>query len=70
MSDLSDSIETNASSPKSASNDTGSMQSHSLPDQIAADKYLAAKSASAKKGLPIRYMKLRPPSPADIDFNS
>ena len=46
MAELEDSIQTNAEGPKSASADGVSVQQHSLADQIAADKYLAAKTAA------------------------
>lgn len=45
--EIEDAIETNAAGPKSASVDGVSVQQHSLADQIAADKYLAAKRAVA-----------------------
>ena len=37
------------------------MKQHSLPDQIAADRYLEGKKASRKKGLGIGLKKLVPP---------
>ena len=43
--DLEDTIEQNSAGPKQASADGVSVQQHSLPDQIAADKYLASKRA-------------------------
>ncbi len=43
--DLEDTIEQNAAGPKQASADGVSVQQHSLPDQIAADKHLASKRA-------------------------
>ena len=46
--DLSDTIEQSAKSPKQASADGVNVQQHSLPDQIAADKYLASKQAVSK----------------------
>jgi len=45
--DLKDTIEQNAQGPRQAGVDGVSVQHHSLPDQIAADKYLAAKKAAA-----------------------
>jgi hypothetical protein len=60
-------IEQAASDPRSASDDAGSVQQHSLPDLIEADKYLKSKSASARKGLPIRMFKLRPPGASGVD---
>ena len=60
MADLTSAIETNAQGPAKASGDSGSMEQHPLPDQIAADKYLASKQASSKK-LGLRLVKLSPP---------
>lgn len=61
--DLSDAIQTNAEGPLKAAGDSGSMEQHSLPDQIEADKYLASKTASSTTGsnLGIRLVKLSPP---------
>jgi len=42
---LEDAIRTNAEGPAEAHGDSGRMKEHSLPDQIAADKYLAGKEA-------------------------
>jgi len=62
MSDqLSDTIKTNAESPAKASGDSGSVEQHSLADQIAADKYLESKKASRAKGMGIKFAKLSPP---------
>ena len=46
--DLKDAIKKNAQGPKQASADGVTAQQHSLADQIAADKYLAAKDAAAR----------------------
>ena len=46
MSELEDSITSNATGPKSASADGVSVQQHGLAEQILADKYLAAKTAA------------------------
>ena len=54
-------IEENAKGPKRASGDAGSVEQHSLADQIAADKYLASKAAGEGTGLGIRRIKLSPP---------
>ncbi len=53
-------IQTNAEGPKKASGDSGSVEQHSLPDQIAADKYLESKKASRAKGLGIKLVKVSP----------
>ena len=62
--DLDEAIRTNAEGPKSASGDAGSMQQHSLPDQIAADRYLASKQAARLKGLGVRLTKVVLPGAA------
>ena len=46
--DLKDTIKQNAEGPKRASGDAGSVDQHSLADQIEADKYLAGKTAVSK----------------------
>ena len=59
--DLEDSIRDSATGPAEAHGDSGGVKQHPLPDQIAADKYLASKQASRKKGLGIALKKLSPP---------
>jgi len=59
--DLASAIRESAEGPRSASGDSGSMQQHPLPDQIAADKYLASKNAMARKGLGLTRVKIIPP---------
>ena len=54
-------IRDNAAGPKKATGDSGSVEQHSLNDQIAADKYLASKKATKAKGLGLRVSKLVPP---------
>jgi hypothetical protein len=61
MADLEDTIKENATGPKRAKGDSTEMEQHSLPDQIAADRYLASKNAAKKKGLGIKTTKLVPP---------
>ena len=58
MADLSTTIEENATGPKKASNDGGSVEQHSIADQIAADKYCASKTASRGKLAGMRLMKI------------
>ena len=58
--ELEQKIEENAQGPKRAKGDSGEVEQHSLPDQIAADRYLASKEA-AKKGLGVRMTKVVPP---------
>ena len=65
MSDnLDTTIRDNAANPKRASGDSGSVEQHSLADQIAADKHLASKEAAVTSGLGIRRVKLSPPGTA------
>lgn len=59
--DLEDTIRENAQGPAKASGDSGSMEQHSLPDQIAADRYLQSKKAARNRGLGIGLKKLVPP---------
>ena len=46
--DLADEILENAEGPKRAAGDSGSIEQHSLPDQIAADRYLKSKTAATR----------------------
>jgi len=57
---IQDAIHENAAGPKKAAGDSGSVEQHSLTEQIEADRYLASKEA-AKKGLGIRMTKVVPP---------
>jgi len=57
-------IEQNAQGPKKAQGDAGSVEQHSLPDQIAADRYLASKRAVQSKNKGIVITKLIPPGAA------
>ena len=52
--DLKDAIKDNASGPKRASGDAGSVEQHDLTEQIEADRYLNSKDAVKKKGLGIK----------------
>ncbi|MBI5865599.1 MAG: hypothetical protein HZB38_14040 [Planctomycetes bacterium] len=57
---IQDAIHENAAGPKKAQGDSGSVEQHSLTEQIEADRYLASKEA-VKKGLGVRMMKVVPP---------
>jgi len=57
---LDNSIQENAAGPRKASGDSGSIEQHSLADQIAADKYLESKKASRAKGLGVKLAKISP----------
>ena len=59
--DLENTIRQNSEGPAKASSDGSSVEQHPLPDQIAADKYLASKTAAQTKGLGIKFTKLSPP---------
>lgn len=59
--DLEQSIQDNAQQPAKASGDAGSVEQHPLPDQIAADRYLASKRAVRSKRLGLRFTKIVPP---------
>jgi hypothetical protein len=61
---LESTIAENAAGPKKVQGDTGSMEQHSLADQIAADRYLAARQAVRAKGKGLRLTKLSPPGAA------
>ena len=58
--DLSDAISTNAQQPKKMTGDEGSVEQHSLSEQIEADRYLKS-NAAARRGLGMRHVKLIPP---------
>ncbi len=58
--ELDNSIQQNASGPRKASGDSGSIEQHGLADQIAADKYLESKKASRAKGLGVKLAKISP----------
>jgi hypothetical protein len=61
MADLATAIETNASGPKKAAGDSGSVEQHPLPEQIEADKYLSGKTAADANHRGLRFTKLVPP---------
>ncbi|MBT4865435.1 MAG: hypothetical protein HON53_09985 [Planctomycetaceae bacterium] len=58
---LDQTIRDNAAGPAKASGDSGSMEQHKLPDQIAADRYLSSKDAAKSKTRGLRFTKLVPP---------
>jgi hypothetical protein len=64
--DLSSNIASNAQGPARASGDSGSFDAHSLPDQIAADKYLKSQAAVTKRRRGLRFSRLvSPPTWSD-----
>lgn len=58
--DVSDSIEQSAQGPRRVRTDAGEVESHPLPDQIEADKYLAAKAAASSRSRGLRFNQLAP----------
>lgn len=54
-------IEENATGPKKAAGDAGSVEQHSLKDQIEVEKFTQAKKAMAKPGLGFKLLKISPP---------
>jgi hypothetical protein len=61
---LDDTIRDNAAGPARVSGDAGSVEQHDLADQIAADRYLAAKDAAKAKNRGLRFNKICPPGTA------
>lgn len=60
--DMVENIKSNANAPKRVAGGTGSMEQHTLPEQIAAAKFVAAdKAANGTRGLGIRSVRLVPP---------
>ena len=57
--ELKDAILENALGPKKVTGDAGSVEQHSLQDQIAAERFLASKKAT-RQGLGLRLVKLQP----------
>ena len=57
---LDNTIRDNATGPRKASGDAGSVEQHSIADQIAADKYLESKRAARVKGLGVKVAKISP----------
>jgi hypothetical protein len=55
--DLAPAIAENASGAMEVSSPAGSQKSHPLPDQIAADQYLASKSAARRGSSGLRVMR-------------
>lgn len=53
-----------ATTPASASNETGSMASRTVADLIALDRYLAAKAAASRKDRGLRIQRIDMPGTA------
>jgi hypothetical protein len=59
--DIENAIRQNAQGPESAESDGFKVTQHSLPDQIAADKYLAGKEARRNPARAFARVKIVPP---------
>ena len=62
--ELDNTIRDNAQGPAKVAGDAGSVEQHSPSEQIAADRYLAAKEAAKSKRHGLRFNKLVPPGAA------
>ena len=62
--ELDQTIRDNAQGPRGAQGDSGSIEQHSLAEQIEADHYLATKNAVKKPARGLRFTKLVPPGSA------
>ncbi len=58
---ITDAIRDNAAGLKKASNDAGSVEQHTIADQIAADRYLASKQAMSRRNRGLRISRIVPP---------
>lgn len=58
---LEQAIRDNATGPAKATGDSGSVEQHSLRDQIEADRYLASRQAAAAPARSLRLTRLIPP---------
>lgn len=62
MSDeVSDALKAAAQQPRRVRTDAGEVEAHDLDQQIAADKYLAAKAAASQTNRGLRFNKIIPP---------
>lgn len=62
MGDISDNLATAATGPKKATGLQGSYEAHSIPDQIAAERFLSAKAATADGKLRgVRFFGIKSP---------
>lgn len=63
---LDETIAENAASPKRAQSEIGSVEQHSIKDQIEADKYLASKSAVKRRNRGLQISSLAPPGASEL----
>lgn len=59
--EIRDAIKSTAAGPKRVRTDAGEVESQDIEQQIAADKYLAARAAMSTKSRGLRINKLLPP---------
>ena len=59
---IADAIRDNAAGLKKASNDAGSVELHSIPDQIAAERFTASKAAMTRRHRGLRISRIVPPA--------
>ena len=59
--ELDETIRQNAQGPAKVAGDAGSVEQHKPSEQVAADRYLAAKEAAKSKRRGLRFNKLVPP---------
>ncbi len=57
-SELKDTIFENAKGPKRVQGDSGSVEQHSLKDQIEAERFLQSKKATQRPGLGIKFVQI------------
>jgi hypothetical protein len=55
-----DFIAENAAGPRRVQGDSGSVEQHSLQEQIAADKYLLSKKSAKSNNYPLKFFKIAP----------
>lgn len=59
--DLTEALVDNATGPKRAKGDQGEMEQHSLPDQIAVDRYVRNQAAASAGPRALRVSRIVPP---------
>ncbi len=58
---LAEQIAENATAPKKASDEAGSVEQHPLPDQIEVDRYTRSNEAVKRSGRGLRWTQIVPP---------
>jgi len=56
--EVKDALQKNARGPRSVRGDQGEVQQHSIPDQIEADRYLAARQKRRRPYRALRFAKI------------